>query len=114
MSRRIDNPDQSSTFSLKYPGEFSTKYGDGTTSNGSYFTDTFSISGTTLESLTMGLGQVTDNPYGLIGLGFPSIEAISQSSPDKVHPNLPFQLQRSNQISSTAYSLWLNDLRKCI
>jgi len=70
------------------------------------------MGGTTVKSLTMGLGTETDNPYGLVGVGFASNEAIAEVDPSKVYPNLPIKLQQDGLIASTAFSLWLNDIRK--
>ena len=60
----------------------------------------------------MGLGADTDNPYGLIGVGYPAIEAIDPkfNNSMNVYPNLPQELVREGIIYTAAYSLWLNDL----
>ena len=60
----------------------------------------------------MGLALDTDNPYGLVGVGYPAIEAIDPNvnNPMTVYPNLPQELVSEGIISTAAYSLWLNDL----
>ncbi|KAI1077692.1 mitochondrial elongation factor g 1-like protein [Whalleya microplaca] len=102
----------SSTSSTVGEGEFKISYVDGSSSSGDYIADTFEIGGATLKNMTMGLGQRTDIPYGLVGVGYALNEAIvaSSGSTSDVYDNLPVLLQKEGLISTNAYSLWLNDL----
>jgi hypothetical protein len=109
---RIVDATASSTFKDIAQDTFKIKYGDGTSSTGDYFTDQFTIGGSTVNSLVMGLATSTDNPYGLIGVGLPSNEAIVNTNPEDEYINLPLALVNQSLITSAAYSLWLNDLRK--
>ena len=59
--------------------------------------------------MTMGLGVKTDVPFGLLGVGYASNEASTQTENAK-YPNLPIAMQQAGLINSVAYSLWLNDL----
>jgi len=57
----------------------------------------------------MGLALDTSIPYGLVGVGYSSNEAIAAYS-DETFPNVPEALVSVGAINSVAYSLWLNDL----
>ncbi len=91
---------------------FSIAYVDGSKSQGDYFTDVFEIGGTSLQNITMGLGKQTDIPFGLVGVGYASNEAIVSDtrSPSSQYPNLPVSMMTEGLIPTNAYSLWLNDL----
>lgn len=106
----------SSSFQVVDPSAFNISYLDGTGASGDYFTDVFTIGSTTLKTLTMGLGVNTDNPYGLVGIGYPAIEAIDPKfrNSTSIYPNLPHELVNEGIIPTVAYSLWLNDLGMCI
>ena len=91
--------------------EFQIGYADGSSSNGSYFTDVVTVGDSKLDALVLGLGVETDINYGLVGVGFPSNEAVTELDPELEYPNMPIQLQKGGQIASVGYSLWLNDLR---
>ena len=60
----------------------------------------------------MGFGKETDIPYGLVGVGYASNEAIVSTTRtfSSSYPNLPVVLKDQGQIKTVAYSLWLNDL----
>lgn len=66
--------------------------------------------------MTMGLGLKTNIPYGLVGIGYTSNEAIasdsSSASASSTYPNLPVNMVNEGLINTAAYSLWLNDLGK--
>jgi hypothetical protein len=106
---RTVDASKSSSFKIVGPGEFNISYGDGSSSTGDYFTDQFEIGGSTLSNLTMGYGNQTDIPYGLVGVGYANNEAIQAATN---YDNLPLQLVNLSVIESPAYSLWLNDLRE--
>ena len=57
----------------------------------------------------MGIAVDTSIPYGLVGVGYSSNEAITEFG-DDTYPNLPVALNDMGAINSIAYSLWLNDL----
>ncbi len=93
-------------------GQFDIAYVDGSKSQGDYFTDAFQIAGTSLSNLTMGLGKDTDIPFGLVGVGYASNEAIVSDTRtfSSAYPNLPVAMMQGGLINTNAYSLWLNDL----
>lgn len=103
---------QSSTFAMVGADQFRITYVDGSGSKGDYFMDSFEIGGANLINMTMGLGRQTDIPYGLVGVGYASNEAIvaSTQSLNASYPNLPLHMMEEGLIKTNAYSLWLNDL----
>lgn len=73
--------------------------------------DALSVGGATLSSLIMGLGtQMLALSFGIAGIGLPADETVLAIDPNGAYPNLPVQMANLGLISSTAYSLWLNDL----
>ncbi|KAI1845497.1 hypothetical protein JX266_008355 [Neoarthrinium moseri] len=106
------NPDKSSSYTVVGQGDFSIAYVDGSHSKGDYFTDVFEIGGAKLSNMTMGLGEDTDIPYGLVGVGYAINEAIvgTEQSLSAAYDNLPVLMQNEGLIATNAYSLWLNDL----
>ncbi|ERS99734.1 hypothetical protein HMPREF1624_03098 [Sporothrix schenckii ATCC 58251] len=106
------NSDDSSTFVVVGKDEFSISYVDGSHSDGSYFTDVFTIGGSTVTNMTMGLGQSTDINFGLVGIGYKTDEAIvsTTQSLSSAYNNLPLVMVQEGVIKTNAYSLWLNDL----
>ncbi|KAL2271322.1 hypothetical protein VTJ83DRAFT_693 [Remersonia thermophila] len=106
------DPDASSTFEIVGDGEFDIAYLDQSFAKGDYITDVFEIGGAVLQNMTMGLGLNTDIDHGLVGVGYPTNEAIIHSTDnlDAMYPNLPIQMVNQGLISTPAYSLWLNDL----
>jgi len=85
---------------------------DGSGSVGDYFTDAFSIGGATLNNFQMGLALDTSIGIGIMGIGYNSSEANVFTGDGTIYANLPFALVDSGIVTSEAYSLWLNDLRK--
>lgn len=77
---------------------------DGSAASGAYFTDDFTIGGTTVKDLQMGLADRTAIGTGILGIGFNLNEAAEQ-----VYSNLVTSLVNQSLIPTTAYSLYLND-----
>jgi hypothetical protein len=114
-TRLIGHPvDQSasSTFTIVGQDDFNISYVDGTGSTGSYFEDTFSIGGATLQNFQMGLATDTTIGTGIMGIGYETSEANTQTGTGSTYPNLPVAMVSAGLINSNAYSLWLNDLGK--
>jgi Eukaryotic aspartyl protease len=109
----IVTPDDSSTFKDVEKGGFNISYVDGTGSVGDYFTDDFTISDTTLESLQMGLALSTSLGRGIMGIGYSSGEASVFSGDGKSYPSVIEQMVSQKFINTKAYSLYLDDLRRC-
>ena len=100
------NPNKSTTYQPVDPGGFSITYLDGGGAEGDYISDDFSIAGVTVKSLQMGYGTAISRGTGIIGVGFPGNEAASTQ-----YPNIIDLLVSQGDISTRAYSLYLNDLR---
>ncbi len=102
----------SSTLDIIGQGLFSISYVDGSHSDGSYFTDVFTIGGSTVTNMTMGLGEDTDINFGLVGIGYKTDEAIvsSERTTSAAYNNLPVVLMNEGITKTVAFSLWLNDL----
>ncbi|PQE05987.1 aspartic-type endopeptidase protein [Rutstroemia sp. NJR-2017a BBW] len=88
------------------PADFSIACADGSKASGAFITDLFTIDNTTLRT-QMGLAYNTSTPTGILGLGYPAIEA---SGPNLVYPTILDLLVSSNSIASSAYSLYLDEL----
>jgi hypothetical protein len=100
----LDDPDKSSSFELVNE-DFNISYVDQSGSAGDYIHETFGIGDVKLPNTTMGLGLVTDIPYGLVGVGYYINEATQTP-----YANLPIVMRQEGHIETVAYSLWLNDL----
>ncbi|KAK1763551.1 aspartic peptidase domain-containing protein [Phialemonium atrogriseum] len=100
------NPGKSSSYKLLSEGGFSITYIDQSTAAGDYISDDFTIAGTTIKSLQMGLVSDVDRGTGVLGIGYNSSESTIHT-----YPNLVDQFVNQGLISSRAYSLWLNDRR---
>jgi len=103
------DPTQSSTFAEVVPGGFSISYDDGSNKHGDYVSDNLAIRGVTIQALEMGLavGGSDSDTYGIMGLGFDTLEATSSK-----YPSIMDDMVSQGLIGSLSYSLWLDDLRK--
>lgn len=89
---------------------FNISYVDGSGASGDYATDTLRFSGTTLNDFQFGIGYVSTAPQNVLGIGYSANEVQVARSGKSPYNNLPAKLAANGQISSNAYSLWLNDL----
>ncbi|KAK9323360.1 aspartic peptidase domain-containing protein [Lipomyces orientalis] len=106
----IFEPEDSSTFSEK-SNNFYIAYGDGSYARGVYASETFDIGGAAVENLTIAVATDANATDGIMGIGYPSNEAIvSVYGSAYQYKNLPDLLVEQGFIQSRAYSLWLNDL----
>ena len=112
FANKLVNSGDSSTFEITGQNEFNISYVDGSHSDGSYFTDVFTIGGSTVTNMTMGLGESTDINFGLVGIGYKTDEAIVSTTQtlSAAYNNLPLVMVQEGVIKTNAYSLWLNDL----
>jgi hypothetical protein len=100
---------QSSTY--QYIGSyFNISYVDGSGASGDYVSDTVTVGGATLKRLQFGVGYVSTNSQGILGIGYPLNEVQVGRAGLRPYPNLPAQMVAEGLIQSNAYSLWLNDL----
>lgn len=103
------NANDSSTYQY-INSVFNISYADGSGSAGDYATDTVSLGGVTLTDQQFGIGYSSTSQEGVVGIGYPSNEAIVAYTQGTTYRNLPQQLVQSGLIHTNAYSLWLNDL----
>jgi len=108
------NSAASSTFNSIAPGLFNASYGDGSTANGDYMTETVEIGGVTINNVTMGLAHnaQSDLPFwGIMGIDFPLGEFLVTSSRGNLeYYNLPYWMTAEGLINEPVYSLYLNDI----
>ncbi|KAH0292263.1 candidapepsin-4 precursor [Aureobasidium namibiae CBS 147.97] len=101
-------PNSSSTY--EYVNSlFNISYVDGSGSSGDYATDVFRIGGAELQNQQLGIGYVSSSEEGILGIGYPTNEAILQYSRES-YVNVPQHMMQAGLINTNAYSLWLNDL----
>ena len=103
------NANKSSTY--KYvDSDFQISYADTTGASGDYVTDTLHIGGKDVTGLQFGVGYNSNSSEGVMGIGYPPLEAQVQNNGQKTYPNIPQLMTSEGLISSPAYSLWLDDL----
>lgn len=90
--------------------KFESKYADGSGSSGSYISDNVGFGSVNLKNVTMGLATISSIGYGLMGVGYDSLEMIADDDPSAEYPNIINDLKSQGVIKSLAYSLWLNDI----
>jgi hypothetical protein len=101
-------PNSSSTY--EYVNSlFNISYADGSGSSGDYVKDTFRIGGAELQGQQFGIGYMSSSEEGILGIGYPSNEAIIAYT-RSTYVNVPQHMMQSGLINTNAYSLWLNDL----
>ena len=102
--------------SYKYVNsDFQIKYADGTGASGDYVTDAFSMGGATVQNLQFGVGYKSTSSQGVMGIGYPALEALVQNDDDAFgqpspYDNIPQAMVKQGLINSNAYSLWLDDI----
>jgi hypothetical protein len=74
-------------------------------------TDNMKLGDATVKNLEFGVGYKSTKVDGVLGIGYPSNEAILEQPGTSSYKNLPQLLVQQNYIQSTAFSLWLNDLQ---
>ncbi|KAF2155876.1 aspartic-type endopeptidase [Myriangium duriaei CBS 260.36] len=89
---------------------FKISYADNSGASGDYATDVFTIGGSTLQDQQFGIGYKSTSPEGIVGIGYPTNEAINGVRAGLQYANVPQKMMQSGLINSNAYSLWLNDL----
>ncbi|KAH8595062.1 aspartic peptidase domain-containing protein [Bisporella sp. PMI_857] len=102
----------SSTASWPYVGGLNISYLDGSGAFGDLFADSLTVAGTKLDKYIMGLAKKASLGRGILGLGFS--EGLSFSKIQNItsgnKKNLVDAMVAADQITSQAYSLWLNDI----
>ena len=91
-------------------GQFQIQYQDNSAVTGDYINETLAIGNTVIRNMKMGLAFEATRPLGIMGIGYVADESIAAQSPNNVYPNIVAQMKNQGFISTSAYSLWLNDL----
>ncbi|KAL8295459.1 hypothetical protein RB597_008712 [Gaeumannomyces tritici] len=97
---------KSTSYALEQADGFSIRYLDGSQAKGDYIKDDFTVGGTTIRSMQIGLAKETVRGTGILGVGFSTHVAAPEQ-----YPNIMDELVRQGLIPAKAYSLWLNDRR---
>lgn len=103
------NANESSTYEF-VNNAFNISYVDGSGAAGDYATDTFRFGGQTITDMQFGIGYTSSSPEGILGIGYTINEVQVNRFGLDAYPNLPQKLKQDKTISTSAYSLWLNDL----
>lgn len=78
---------------------------------GDYVSDTIRVAGTDLKRFQFGVGYSSSSSQGVLGIGYPANEVQTLYAGLAPYKNLPARLAAEGIIASSAYSLWLNDVR---
>ncbi|ODV94933.1 hypothetical protein PACTADRAFT_27622, partial [Pachysolen tannophilus NRRL Y-2460] len=103
--------DKSKSSTYKSNGTtFYIEYGDGSTAQGTWGTDEFTIAGITIHNQSLAVANKTDASISILGIGYVGLESTEQSTTteDYTYPNLPVKLVEQGIINKNAYSLYLN------
>lgn len=103
------NNESSSTASF-VNNNFKIQYADQSGASGVYITDTVGFGSSTITGQQFGLGLSSTSAEGVMGIGFPSLEAAVQNEHSQAYANVPQQMAAQGLIDTPAYSLWLDDL----
>ncbi|KAM0236430.1 hypothetical protein ACHAPO_005062 [Fusarium lateritium] len=103
------NPNKSSTYEY-VNSDFNISYADGSGASGDYVTDTFKMGQVSIKDLQFGIGYVTSDNEGVIGIGYTTNEAVVAQPDAEFYKNMPARLASDGVIASNAYSLYLDDL----
>lgn len=90
------DPDYSSSTSYY---DFDDYYPDGSYAEGSFFHDVFTLGDVSFDNFTVGLVNYTNRYIGYLGLGYN----------DSSHSSFTDRLVEEGLISSTTYSIWVDD-----
>ncbi|OQV07901.1 hypothetical protein CLAIMM_12256 [Cladophialophora immunda] len=102
--------DRTSSSTYKFANaNFDLTYADGSSASGIYATDTLHFGDVTLGSFQFGIGESSTADNNVMGIGYMADES-EDGTTGSTYANLPQALVDAGQISSNAYSLWLNDL----
>ncbi|EER35961.1 hypothetical protein CTRG_00700 [Candida tropicalis MYA-3404] len=96
--------DPSSSSTIQELGKsFNIRYGDGSSSSGTWVKDTVGINGAIILNQQFGDVNSTSVSQGILGIGLDTNE-----STDTIYENFPINLKEQGFINTNAYSLYLN------
>lgn len=88
---------------------FHITYSDRSSAKGIWAQDTVSFGDSTVLNTIFGYADTTDVDQGVLGIGLPAAEAITQKNNNTfLYANLPFKLKAARLIKKAAYLLYLN------
>ncbi|KAG5356498.1 Aspartic proteinase yapsin-3 [Yarrowia sp. C11] len=95
--------------------DFFIQYGDQTSAEGGWGTDTFAFGNTKVSGLSIAVAAKTNSSNGVMGIGLAGLEStITYRGNDQIsgnpYENLPMKMKAEGLIKANAYSLWLNNL----
>jgi hypothetical protein len=100
-----------SSATYQYLGSyFNISYIDGSGASGDYVTDTIRTSSAVIPAFQFGVGYTSTSGQGILGIGYRLNEVQVTRAGLAPYDNLPAKLVANGQITSNAYSLWLNNL----
>lgn len=103
--------DNSTSSTYKYVNsDFEIQYADGTQAAGDYAKETFQIGNAKVTGQEFGVGVEATSTEGVMGVGFPSNEAIVATAGQGTYPNLVDTMVSQGLIASRTYSLYLDDI----
>lgn len=89
--------------------KFFVKYFDGTTVDGAWSSDSFSIGDEyNLTGFDFGIGSSSNSSVGLLGLGIPEFKVTEEGSIEYQRDNIVMKLFKDGYISRKLFSIWLN------
>ncbi|KUJ13704.1 acid protease [Mollisia scopiformis] len=101
---------KSSSFKVVDANGFDISYADNSGAQGDYVTDDFTIGGSTIKALEMGLAYNVTLQTGLMGIGYDKNEASDSTDGDGfIYPSIIDQMMSQGLINTKSYSLYLND-----
>ncbi|KAI5957710.1 hypothetical protein KGF57_002976 [Candida theae] len=96
---------ENSTTGKQLHKDFRIHYGDDTSANGTYVTDTIRLGNITVKNSEFAVANSTSSEFGVLGIGFTTLE---QTHDNSTYDNLPITLKKEGYINKVAYSLYLN------
>ncbi|KAF3925924.1 Candidapepsin-1 [Dactylellina cionopaga] len=104
------DPSASETFKLVGQDRFSIIYADGTSAEGDYAEDTFTVGGATVTGMQIGVAMRANLSYGIMGVGFEADQASVSPGGMGQYQGMLSDMVSEGLIRSKAFSLWLDDL----
>jgi hypothetical protein len=89
---------------------FQIEYVDGSMIEGDYISDVLNLGNTQVKNVTMAAATTASRAIGIMGIGYQAGESIAETE-GLTYPSFVSELVEQGQISSLAYSLWLNDVK---
>lgn len=89
---------------------FFISYGDTTFASGVWGQDQLHLEDINVTGLSFAVANRTNSTVGVLGIGLPSLEVTNTGRNGYQYDNFPMILKRAGAVSSSSYSLFLNNL----